>query len=257
MTEAEAGRPRPLWQVAVIGALGVAMAAGFMWLCLWQVERLAWKRELIATVDARVAALPVNWAQAAALPPDQAAYRQVIVTGQFDHSRETLVQAVTEYGGGFWVMTPLAMPDGQTVLINRGFVPTEKRDPALRPEGQVGGQVTLQGLLRLTEPGGAFLRRNDPAAGRWYSRDTAAIAVARGLGAVPAYFIDAEAAAQPGALPIGGLTVIRFRNSHLVYALTWFALAAMVAAGLIYLISHDRALRRNWARAQETRRPEG
>ena len=44
----------------------------------------------------------------------------------------------------------------------------------------------------MTEPGGGFLRRNDPAAGRWHSRDVRAIAAARGLDEVAPYFIDAE-----------------------------------------------------------------
>src|SRR3546814_10761852 len=76
------------------------------------------------------------------------------------------------------------------------------------------GPQRVTGLLRVTEPGGAFLRRNDPAPDHWYSRDVAAIARARGLGVVAPYFIDADraaasaagAAANPRAMPVGGLT---------------------------------------------------
>ena len=243
MTEGAEAPPRPIWQVAAVLLLGAGLLAGFMALGIWQVERLAWKRELIARVDARVSAPAMPWEMAAALPPAEAEYRHVSLTGHFDHDRETLVKAVTELGGGFWVLTPLTTPEGEVVLINRGFVPAERRDPASRPEGQVGGEVSLQGLMRLTEPGGAFLRRNDPAADRWYSRDIAAIATARGLGPVAPVFMDADATAQPGGLPVGGLTVIRFRNTHLSYALTWFALAAMVAGGMVILILHERRLR--------------
>lgn len=243
MTEGAEAPPRPIWQVAAVLLLGAGLLAGFMALGIWQVERLAWKRELIARVDARVSAPAMPWEMAAALPPAEAEYRHVSLTGHFDHDRETLVKAVTELGGGFWVLTPLTTPEGEVVLINRGFVPAERRDPATRPEGQVGGGVSLQGLMRLTEPGGAFLRRNDPAADRWYSRDIAAIATARGLGPVAPVFMDADATAQPGGLPVGGLTVIRFRNTHLSYALTWFALAAMVAGGMVILIRHERRLR--------------
>ena len=152
------------------------------------------------------------------------------VSGQFRHDSEVAVQAVTVLGPGYWILTPLETADF-TVLVNRGFVPPERRDAATRAEGQVGGTVSVTGLLRVSEPGGGFLRRNDPAAGRWYSRDVAAIAADRGLGKVAPYFIDADATANPGGLPVGGLTVIRFRNSHLVYALTWFALAGGLAAG--------------------------
>ena len=120
-------------------------------------------------------------------------------------------------------MTPLETP-GFTLLVNRGFVPRERRDPATRAAGNTAGPTTVTGLLRMTEPGGGFLRANDPAANRWYSRDVAAIAAARGLGRTAPYFVDADAAPNPGGLPVGGLTVVKFPDNHLVYALTWFAL---------------------------------
>ena len=227
--------PRPGWQVVVISIIGFALAGGFMWLCVWQVERAAWKHDLIARVEARVHALPIGWPQAAALPPDQAEYRQVILSGTFDHDRETLVQAVTELGGGYWVLTPLTTPDGQVLLINRGFVPTEHADPQTRPQGQIAGPVSVTGLARLTEPEGALLRSNDPAGNRWYSRDVQAIAAARGLGPVAPVFLDADATPLPGGLPVGGLTVVAFRNTHLIYALTWFTLAGIAAAGVVVL----------------------
>ena len=152
------------------------------------------------------------------------------------HDREVRTLAVTELGAGYWVITPLATPDF-TVLVNRGFVPQDRRDPATRAAGQAAGPVTISGLLRFSEPGGGFLRANDPGAGRWYSRDVAAIAAAERLeGAVAPYFIDADATANPGGLPVGGLTVVRFRNPHLSYALTWFALAG----GLVWLALRAR-----------------
>ncbi|RUV24416.1 SURF1 family protein, partial [Mesorhizobium sp. M1A.T.Ca.IN.004.03.1.1] len=76
--------------------------------------------------------------------------------------------------------------------------------------GQISGLIEITGLMRMTEPKGSLLQSNDVAADRWYSRDVAAIAQKRGLGAVAPYFIDADAAANPGGLPVGGLTVIRF-----------------------------------------------
>ncbi len=118
-------------------------------------------------------------------------------SGRFDHAREVQSLAVTELGPGYWVLTPLETP-AFTVLVNRGFVPQDRRDPASRPEGAVAGDVTVSGLLRLSEPGGGFLRANDPAGGRWYSRDVAAIAAAEGLrGPVAPYFIDADSRAEP------------------------------------------------------------
>lgn len=193
---------------------------------MWQLDRLAWKEDLIGRVEARVhaepEALPIEWAHTNAARDE---YRRVRLTGQFRHDREVLTQAVTELGAGYWVMTPLVTPEA-TVLVNRGFVPSDRRDPASRTEGQLPGHVTVTGLLRMTEPGGGFLRSNDPAAGRWYSRDVAAIAAAQDLGPVAPWFVDADATPNPGGWPKGGLTVLKFPNNHLAYALTWFGLAA-------------------------------
>lgn len=228
--------------MAVVVA-GLALFVGFLALGGWQVQRLAWKTHLIAQVDARVHAAavpapgPTQWA---GVTRDKDQYRRVTVRGRFLHDKETLVQAVTDAGGGFWVMTPLVDDRGFTVLINRGFVPSGRRDPAVRADGQVEGPQAVTGLLRITEPKGGFLRANDPAGDRWRSRDVAAIAARRGLTTVAPYFIDADASPNPGGWPRGGLTVIRFANSHLVYALTWFGMALLSLVGLWLFLRDGR-----------------
>ncbi|MGH6999350.1 MAG: SURF1 family protein [Phenylobacterium sp.] len=202
------------------------LAAGFTALGVWQLERRAWKLDLIARVDARIHAPPRQLADLRGVS-DADAYRRVRLEGTFQNDHETLVQALTERGAGWWVMTPLRTPAG-IVLVNRGFVPAAYRDPATRPPP--AGAVEVAGLLRASEPGGGFLRSNDPASNRWYSRDVAAIARARGLAEVAPVFVDAEAAPGSG-YPVGGLTVVAFRNAHLTYALTWFGLAALSLLG--------------------------
>ena len=230
---------RPLWQTGLALALAVLLMIAFAALGVWQLQRLSWKLDLIAQVEARVHAEPESLGALLARPPEDRAYRRVSVQGQFNHDAETRVQAVTELGGGYWVLTPLTTPDGQVLLINRGFVPTERADPQTRPQGQITGPVSVTGLARLTEPEGAFLRSNDPAGNRWYSRDVQAIAAARGLGPVAPVFLDADATPLPGGLPVGGLTVVAFRNTHLIYALTWFTLAGIAAAGVV-VVRRDR-----------------
>ncbi|WP_338503039.1 SURF1 family protein [Sphingomonas kaistensis] len=213
-------------------ALCGVFALLFAGLGVWQVERLRWKTDLIARVDARLAAEPVPLARGETFVGTDAEYLKVRVTGRFDHGKETLVDALTERGKGYWVLTPLRTAE-RTLLVNRGFVPSDRAKPATRAVGQIAGEVTVTGLIRLTEPGGRFLRANRPGADLWYSRDVAAIARARGFGRVEPFFLDADASPNPGGLPIGGLTVVRFRNSHLVYALTWFALSALSLFGLV------------------------
>src|SRR5262249_12492292 len=126
---------------------------------VWQIERREWKLALIDRVDQRVHATPVDAPGPAAwrtLNKENSEYLRVTLSGHFLEGRETLVRAVTELGGGYWVMAPLRTDEGFVVLVNRGFVPPEKRDPASRPDADTGQRVTLTGLLRMTEPKGGF-----------------------------------------------------------------------------------------------------
>ena len=230
-------------RIAVVLAALVGFAL-FIALGTWQLERRSWKLDLLARIESRVHAAPVvapgpgEWAEVSAARDE---YRAVQTSGVFLYDKETTVQAVTALGPGFWVITPLRAADGTVVLINRGFIPTQRRDSASRSAANPGGEVSVTGLLRISEPGGTLLRRNVPAMDLWYSRDVAAIAASRKLTAVAPYFIDAAApppgpaAASPDA-PVGGLTVLTFNNNHLVYAITWFALALMSAVGAFLVL---------------------
>lgn len=245
MTRAVA-RGRSRTTVGLILAAAFAIAAALAALGVWQVQRLAWKLDLIERVERNLAASPVaapgpaSWSRVTS--PATREYLRVRLTGRFHHDKETHVQAVTELGGGVWVLTPLETREGITVLVNRGFVPPGRRDPKTRAASAVADETTVTGLLRLSEPGGAFLRNNDPEANRWYSRDVAAIASAQGLAGTAPYFVDADATPNPGGWPVGGLTRVRFSNNHLVYALTWFVLALMALVGGGYVLRD--ALRR-------------
>ncbi len=239
--------PRPTLALVALGLLAAVGVAGLIGLGVWQLERRVWKLALIARVDRRAHAAPAgapgpaDWPQVTRARDE---YLHVRVSGRFLNDRETLVRAVTDLGGGFWVLTPLRTDEGFTVLVNRGFVPPERRDPSARAAGELGGETVVTGLLRMSEPAGAFLRANAPADNRWYSRDVAAIAAARHLSSVAPYFLDADAEPNPGGFPAGGLTVIAFPNNHLVYALTWFGLALLLAGMTIRAGKDEWRLRR-------------
>ncbi|WP_411675561.1 SURF1 family protein [Caulobacter segnis] len=241
-------RGRRARSVALIG-LCAAFTVVFVLLGAWQVQRRAWKLDLIARVEQRLHAEPTPAPGPEAWPriSREDAYRRVRLTGVFDHDAETLVQAVTERGPGFWVLTPLRTDRGFTVLVNRGFVPTEHKAAASRRAGDSAGPVTVVGLLRMTEPHGGFLRQNQPGQGRWYSRDVQAIGAAHRLANVAPYFVDADAAPNPGGWPLGGLTVVRFPNSHLIYALTWFGLALLTSGAGLYVARDARRSREEGA----------
>lgn len=239
MTEREGQGVRKLsFGLVAFAAFAAVCAVGFGGLGVWQVERLAWKNSLVAAVEARSTAVPLDldlgdWA---AIDPEASEYQRVSVSGQFEGD-DTLSQAVTVHGGGFWVMTPLALDDGRAVLVNRGFVTAAEREAGIaRPDGA----VVITGLLRASEPDGGFLRSNDPDAGRWYSRDVAEIGTASGIHNLAPFFVDADATGEN--YPIGGLTVLTFSNNHLVYALTWFGLTLLSLFALYWLL-RDRLRR--------------
>jgi surfeit locus 1 family protein len=229
----------------VLAAVAALLCLAFLTLGTWQVQRRTWKLALIERVEQRVHAPatpapgPDRW-PGMNIAEDE--YRHVALTGTLLDDAETLVQASTELGAGFWVMTPLRLADGSVVLINRGFVPPERREPSAHGTRAPDRTLTIAGLLRKTEPGGGFLRANDAAAGRWYSRDVAAIGEARGLQRVAPYFVDADATpgAEPQA-PVGGLTIIAFHNSHAVYAFTWYTLALMTIFGAWRVLREKRS----------------
>lgn len=248
---AEADRPRSSAVKVGLAVVALVLFAGFIALGTWQVYRLQWKLALIERVEQRVHAAPVPvpgpdlWPQVTAASDE---YRHVHLTGTLLPEFSARVQAVTDLGSGYWLLTPMRMRDGSIVLINRGFIPPTTDISAENPSSSAP-EVSITGLLRISEPGGGFLRHNDPTADRWYSRDVQAIAAARKLQSVAPYFVDADAGSEvvvPGSTvrPVGGLTVIAFHNSHLVYALTWYALALMVA-GAAFWVMRDARRRAN------------
>ncbi|WP_309141222.1 SURF1 family protein [Novosphingobium sp. G106] len=230
------------------GFFGVllALAACFVALGLWQIERRAWKHELVAAVESRIHAPAVPAPDPDAwrtINAEHDAYRRVTVTGRYVPGHETLVRGVSDLGAGYWVITPFDTGDF-IVLINRGFItPEQRRSSRREPEGD----LTVTGLLRMSEPGGGFLRDNDPKTDNWYSRDVAGIGAARGIVRSAPYFIDADAVPGGSNGPVGGLTVVRFADNHAAYALTWFAMALLSAFAAWRIVPRNRFIRRAFA----------
>jgi surfeit locus 1 family protein len=200
----------------------------------WQVRRLHWKLDLIEAVDTRKDAAPVAAPNGPVTFEDHA-YLRVEASGIYEPDLSVRVKALTDIGAGSWLLTPLKT-DTQYIWINRGFV-RSGADVTVEPAPL--GLQTVTGLLRLTEPDGTLLESNDPEAGRWYSRDVVAFSEAVGITGVAPYFIDEEAYDESRNWPRPGLTVVQFRNSHLQYALTWYAMALLFFGGLVWVIFFD------------------
>ncbi len=197
----------------------------------WQVERLFWKERLIAERHAAVTAPPV------ALPDSREAaraldYHRVSATGTFMPGRELFLGATDDDGHlGYHVIEPLRLASGAVLLVDRGYVPEDKKLPATREAGEPKGEVTITGLLRLPPRSKPhwFLPANNPDRNYWFWVDIPAMAAAESLDRVLPFYVDADKTPNPGGLPVGGQTRLDLPNNHLQYAITWYALAVALA----------------------------
>ena len=236
MVEALAGWLRPSYSawICYLCALVFLVALG-----TWQLERRAWKQLILAKVSAGMEAAPLALGASLADAP-ALDYRRVRITGRFAHGRELYLSGrFHRVRHGVHVITPLIRPGLPPVLVNRGWVPQANKDPGTRRAGQLQGPVTVTGIARTVFRSVLFVPDNDPVKGFWMTYAPDAMGAAAGTRAPLAVVVEADGTANPGGLPKGAVTRIDFRNDHLNYALTWFALA--VALTVIFAIYHRPA----------------
>ena len=228
-------RPRLVPTLVTVPGVLILLALG-----VWQVQRLQWKQGLIARRDAAVAAAPVappqTLAEARALE-----FRHIAAEGVFQNDKELYLAASSDAGAsGYQVVTPLVMTDGRTMLVNRGFVPQDLKDPAKRAAGQPTGTARVVGLMRVppAEKPSFFLPDNRPDLNLWFWVDLPAMARRDGLADALPFYIDADKTPNAGGWPKGGVTRLDLPNDHLQYAITWFSLA--IALAVIYVLYHRR-----------------
>jgi surfeit locus 1 family protein len=229
------GRLRGLVAPTIAAAAVFAVLIG---LGTWQVERLFWKEALIAAAASRIDAPPV----AAPPPPWEgfdpvgAEYTHVRLSGRYLPGEAHVYALLSDARGplagqGYWVMSPFETDGGWIVLVNRGFVPTDRKDPSTRPPPPAG-EAVVTGVLRRPDPPGLFTPGPDPVKNVWFVRDAGVLARAFDLPdgrPLAPYTIDADAAmTPPGGVPQAGETRRVFPNSHLQYAVTWYGLAAVL-----------------------------
>ncbi|HUT51211.1 MAG TPA: SURF1 family protein [Alphaproteobacteria bacterium] len=203
----------------------------------WQVERRAWKADLIETRRTRIAS------PAAALPPapdlSKTEYRRVRLRGRFLHGREMYLSGRSWRGRlGYHVVTPMALSAGGAVLVNRGWIPLGRKDPTSRQAGQINGELSIIGYLRAQPRKGRFSPDNAPDKNFWFQIDLPAMAAHAKLKDTRTYYVQAAEPAPPGGWPKPAPIRVNLPNDHLKYAITWFVLAAAFAA--IYVLYHLR-----------------
>ena len=225
-------RPGAVRALIAPGLVSLVCLAILLGLGVWQLDRKGQKEALIGRILDRSRVEPP-----AALPapgtwnPDADEFRRVRVTGTLLNDRETLVHGLAAGATpgralqGYYVLTPLRLSEGGTVLINRGFVPTELKAPANRSGGQIAGETVVTGIQRGSEPRTMFVPAPDTARNEWFNRDIAGISAAAGLTDPLPYLVEADATPNPGGWPKGGQLRVDLPNNHLQYAFTWFGIA--------------------------------
>ncbi len=219
-----------LWPT-VLTALMLVVLLG---LGTWQVQRLQWKENLIATIEVRTHEAPINVVNIS--DPKVADYRSAEASGIFQHDHEFYMTAISLSGeGGYHVLTPLQLDNGQYLLVDRGWIPYD-----LKGSGkyfQQAGSVTVKGLLRIPTLGW-MTPKQDYVKGTWYGIDLQAMADSVGISAFMPFVLQVDNTPNPGGYPVGGQTRITLPNNHLIYAITWYSLALVLL--VIYGVSGYR-----------------
>ena len=209
---------------------------------VWQLDRKVWKENLITTLNTRLGRAPedlpprASWAQ---LREDKEEFRRVVFPAEFLDGEEALVYTAGSplrpdvKGPGYWVFAPARLAGGSIILVNRGFVPADRKDPGTRSEGAPHGTVDIVGVLRWPETRNSFTPADDPKNNVWFLRDSNSIAKFKTWLTAAPFYIDQEGPVPPGALPKPGKLEVRLPDNHLQYAITWFGLALALAGVFI------------------------
>ncbi len=224
-------RPSLIAWFFFIGGFGLNVTMG-----TWQVQRLYWKEAMIAQVEEANAQAPLT-----ALPPDDAdwhalQFHKVNLHGAWVGNTEFHL-APRYFKGtlGYNIITPLKLADGRLVLINRGWVPSEKKLIETRPETKVRGVTTVEGLIRYGAERNPFTPKNQPARNIWFGRDVADMATDAKLEHVAPVMIDQTGMQDVNKLPVPSDGTVKLRNDHLSYIITWYSVALGI---LIIFVSY-------------------
>lgn len=230
--------------VVMLGALAVLIGLGN-----WQMQRLAWKEQIIEMTRARSASAPLPLEKVSALwdKDGDVDYVPVNLSGTYKHAQEIYYFNTNKGVSGWNVFTPLQQSNGNIVIINRGFVPDQLKAPQSRPDGLIKGEVKITGLARnpILEKPNSLIPDNEPQKRQFYWKDYTAISKLAGAGdnvAIAPFFVDAGKSDAFEGYPLGGTTRMSFPNNHLQYALTWYGLAlALLAVGGVFLYSRRKS----------------
>jgi len=212
--------------------LTALMFSALVSLGLWQIQRLAWKTDLLARVDAQMKSPAVDFPKSMD-DPEAWEYRQVQLAGRFVPDQRYFLQPRTQEGRvGVHLLAPFHLQSGGTVFVNLGWVPQEGTQTAEVP----AGVQTLTGVVQVPYQG-MFTPDNDPAQGFWYWADVAALAQNAGVTDAAPVVVTLPPQ-EAGVYPAGFAVTAHIRNDHLQYAFFWFGMAFILV--IVYTISQRK-----------------
>lgn len=223
----------------VAAAVIVLLAATFIALGRWQLDRHEERQEANSIVEQRMGEEPVSLSDALATADGDLAsieYRRVRVTGEFDSLEEVLIRSQVELGqAGFHVITPLLTPGGEAVLVNRGWVPLDMDTPpvaATPPEGN----HEVEGWIQLSQSRPLLGREDPPGQLDVLNRvDIDRIEEQSSRDLTPIYLVMVGERGSELPLP-SRPPDFDDEGAHFSYAMQWFGFAAVGLVGFYFLL---------------------
>ncbi|MEM9577106.1 MAG: SURF1 family protein [Pseudomonadota bacterium] len=204
-----------------------------LWLGVWQLQRLAWKEGLIADINARIAADPVQLPE---MPdPARDAYLPVEVTGVLSPDHLQVLVSQKGAGAGYRIIRPM-IRDNDRIMIDMGFV---KTDAAAGLKFEEGPPMTIVGNLQWPQETDSFTPDPDLDRNIWFARDVTAMAEV--LRTDPVLVVRRDAPQLGGPLSPMPVDTSAIPNDHLQYAITWFSLAAIWSVMTLYFLRRKPA----------------
>ena len=227
--------------VAGFAIFTLLMVVAFAGLGIWQLQRRVDKHALIAILNERLAAAPAALpppAQWNALTPAKDEFRRVNFTATYAPVPDAMVYSAGSAvrddvsGPGTWAFLPAQLADGNTIVVNAGFVQNTMQDRGQQDRAArrliTGDPVQFTGYIRFPESAGALTPSESVAKRLWFTRDHLAMSRALGWGTVAPFYIDLERPVPENGIPRPGPLDVHLKDDHLQYAITWFTLAGAV-----------------------------
>lgn len=206
---------------------GILIALG-----VWQMQRLDWKQGVLAEITARIVAEPVN--VPGAFDPVADKYQPVKAEGTLEGEFIRVLVSQKRIGAGYRIISPIVLPDGRKILVDRGIAPVDAAIPAPPAD-----QVSIIGNLHWPDEVDGFTPDPDLAGNIWFARDVPAMATS--LGTEPAMIVVRDVTFDDAPIVPAPVDTAGIPNDHLQYAITWFSLAVIWLGMTAYFLRRQSA----------------